>query len=104
MLVELHLPASFWSEALFTFLYVGNRSPTSSLPSKHTPYELWFGKKPDLSHLKVFGCRAYVHVQKDKRGGKLGWHMMPCIFIGYPDDFKGWRFWDPAARKVIVSE
>ena len=102
MLVESHLPASFWGEALSTFLYVRNRSPTSSLPSKHTPYELWFGKKPSISHLRVFGCRAYVHVQKDQRKS-LQAHSIRCIFLGYPEEYKGWKCYDPVCKKVLMS-
>ena len=102
MLVESHLPASFWGEALSTFLHVRNRSPTSSLPSKHTPYELWFGKKPSISHLRVFGCRAYVHIQKDQRKS-LQPHSVKCIFLGYPTEYKGWKCYDPATKKVLIS-
>ena len=65
MLSEAKLPPSFWGEALSTFVYVRNRLPTASLPSNKTPYEVAFGKKPSLQHLRVFGCRAYVMIQKD---------------------------------------
>ena len=67
MLSEAKLPPSFWGEALSTFVYVRNRLPTASLPSNKTPYEVAFGKKPSLQHLRVFGCRAYVMIQKDQR-------------------------------------
>ena len=102
MLVEAKLPASFWGEALFTFLYVRNRSPTSSLPSNVTPYELWHKKKPSISHLRVFGCRAYVHIQKDQRKS-LQSHSVKCIFLGYPDEYKGWKCYDPVTKRVLVS-
>lgn len=102
MLVESHLPASFWGEALATFLYVRNRSPTSSLPSTATPYELWHSKKPSISHLRVFGCRAYVHVQKDQRKS-LQPHSLKCIFLGYPEGYKGWKCYDPLSKKVVIS-
>ena len=68
-----------------------------------TPYELWHGAKPDVSHLRVWGCTAYVHVQKDKRG-QLGSHYEKCVFIGYPDGYKGWKFYNPTSRRVIISE
>ena len=68
-----------------------------------TPFELWYGRKPDLSHLRVWGCRAYVQVQRDKRS-KLDSHMVPCVFIGYPSDYKGWRFYDPASCRVLICK
>ena len=53
MLSEASLPPSFWGECLSSFLHVWNRSPTSAVP-KATPHELWFGKKPDVSHFRVW--------------------------------------------------
>jgi len=105
-LAESGLPQSFWLEALASFIHVWNRLPSSSTALKSTattPYELWYKKKPDLSHLRVWGCRAYVHVQKDKRK-KLDWHMTPCIFIGFPSNYQGWKCWDPASKKTVISE
>ena len=65
---------------------------------------MWEGSKPDLSHLRVWGCTAYVHVQKDKRSSSLGSHMEKCVFIGYPTGYKGWKFYNPTTKKVIISE
>ena len=102
MLSEAKLPPSFWGEALSTFVYVRNRLPTASLPSNKTPYEVAFGKKPSLQHLRVFGCRAYVMIQKDQRKS-LQPHSMACIFLGYSEEIKGWRCYDPVSKKIIVS-
>ena len=82
MLNESHLPGSFWWDALAAFVHVHNRSPTSSLQNA-TPYSLWHDSKPDVSHLRVFGCTAYVHIKKDKRK-QLQSHTQKCVFIGYP--------------------
>jgi hypothetical protein len=49
-----------------TTCYLVNRSPSSTLDDK-TPHEVWFGKKPSLQHLRLFGCDAYVHVPKENR-------------------------------------
>ena len=54
------LPLSFWGYALETAAFTLNRAPSKSVET--TPYELWFGKKPKLSFLKVWGCDAYVKV------------------------------------------
>jgi hypothetical protein len=69
-------------------VHVDNRCPTSALDGNITPYEVWHGRKPDVSHLRVWGCLAYVHVQKNKRKA-LQSHMEKCIFIGYPPGYKG---------------
>ena len=87
-------------------MHIWKRLPSSSTRGrglKATPYELWYGSKPDLAHLRVWGCRAYAHVQRDVRN-KLQWHMVKCVFIGYPDGYKGWKLWDPVAKKVIICE
>ena len=52
------LPLSFWGYALETAAFTLNRVPSKSVET--TSYELWFGKKPKLSFLKVWGCDAYV--------------------------------------------
>eukprot|EP00253_Pinus_taeda_P018968 PITA_18968 len=70
----------FWAEAVETTYYLVNRSPSSMLEDK-TPEKVWTGKKPSLSHLRVFGCDAYVHVPMEKRT-KLDSKSEKCIFIG----------------------
>ena len=52
------LQLSFWGYALETNAFTLNRAPSESVET--TPYELWFGEKPKLSFLKVWGCDAYV--------------------------------------------
>ena len=52
------LPLSFWGYALETAAFTLNRAPSKSVET--TPCELWFGKKPKLSFLKVWGCDAYM--------------------------------------------
>ena len=69
MLAESGLPQTFWGEAVLSLVHVLNRSFTSACPDV-TPYELWYGRKSDVSLLRVWGCTAYVHVQKDKHKGE----------------------------------
>ena len=52
------LPLSFWGYALETTAFTLNWAPSKSIET--TPYELWFGNKPKLSFLKVWGCDVYV--------------------------------------------
>ena len=63
MLSGVELGQELWVVAVETTCYLVNRSPSLALEDK-TPQEVWTGKKPSLSHLRVFGCDAYVHVQR----------------------------------------
>eukprot|EP00253_Pinus_taeda_P030340 PITA_30340 len=101
MLNGARLGQEFWEEAVDTACYLVNMSPSSALEDK-TPQEVWTGKKPSLSHLRVFGCDAYVHVPKEKRT-KLDSKSEKCIYIGYKDGLKGYKIWNPVTRKVVYS-
>ena len=79
MLDESGLAKAFWGEALGALVHVWNRCPIDAVKNA-TPYQLWNGTKPDVSHLQVWGCTAYVHIQKDKRAG-LGSHMEKLLVI-----------------------
>eukprot|EP00253_Pinus_taeda_P028705 PITA_28705 len=74
------LGQEFCAEVVDTACYLVNRSPSSTLED-NTPQEVWIGKKPSLSHLRVFGCDSYVHVPKEKQT-KLDSKYEKCIFIG----------------------
>ena len=87
MLSNVKLPHTFWAEALSTADYLQNRSPTKAVCGK-TPYEAWTGGKPTVSHLCVFGCKAYVHIPKDERG-KLDCKAKCCVLVGYGEETKG---------------
>ena len=66
VLIDAKLPHAFWAEALFTAVYLRNRSPTKVLEDM-TPFEAWMKQKPCVEHLHVFGCDAHAHVAKDER-------------------------------------
>ena len=102
MLAEARLPPSFWGECLLAQLHIWNRLPTSTL-SNMTPWEAWFKQKPDIGHLRIWGCLAYVFIQRDQRKS-LQTHMVKCIFVGYPKGYKGWKFYNPVTKKFIISE
>ena len=91
------LPLSFWGYTLETATFTLNRAPSKSVET--TPYELWFGKKPKLSFLKVWGCDAYV---KKLQPEKLEPKSEKCVFIGYPKETIGYTFYlDPKARSLL---
>eukprot|EP00253_Pinus_taeda_P001686 PITA_01686 len=89
MLQHRSVPNKFWAEAVFTAVYLLNRSPTQAVKGK-TPEEVWSSRKPKISHLKVFGSVAYVwiptakHSKLDSKSQKL---MMTGVLLplGPPD-------------------
>nr|KAJ0214741.1 hypothetical protein LSAT_V11C400214000 [Lactuca sativa] len=84
------LSEGFWGEAMLTACYILNRTPNKR--SKNTPYELLFKKVPNLSYLKVWGCRAAVTLIEPKRK-TLGERGIDCIFIGYAEHSKAYRLY-----------
>ena len=93
------LPLSFWGYALKIAAFMFNRAPSKSIET--TPYELWFGKKPKLSFLKVCGCDTYVkRLQPDKLEPKSE----KCVFIGYPKETIGYTFCHRSEGKIFVAK
>ncbi|WVZ70672.1 LOW QUALITY PROTEIN: hypothetical protein U9M48_019315 [Paspalum notatum var. saurae] len=94
------MPAVFRGEAVATVVYILNRSPTKALNGK-TPYEAWHGRKPAVSHLRVFGCLAFVkelgHI------GKLDDRSTPGVFIGYAEGSKAYRILNLGTRRVRTA-
>jgi hypothetical protein len=93
------LSLSFWGYALETAAFTLNRAPSKSVET--TPYELWFGAKPKLSFLKVWGCEAYV---KRLMPDKLEPKAEKCVFIGYPKETIGYTFYHRSEGKVCVAK
>ena len=67
MITHAGLPTNYWAEAVATVAYLRNRTTTSALKENKTPYEKWYERKPDVSHLKVFNCVAYAHIPDSER-------------------------------------
>jgi len=67
-----------------------------------TPEEKFTGKNPDVSHLRMFGCIAYVHVPDEKRS-KIDPKAEKCILIGYSLEQKGYKCFNASTRKLQVS-
>ena len=95
------LPLTLWAEAVNCCVYAFNRSISSAHPSG-TPFEAWYGYKPDVSNLRTFGSEFNVLVPKNLRR-KLDAKGRLCLFIGNSDTQKGDRYWDPVTGKINVS-
>ena len=101
MLHDQDLSMHLWVEAAQTTVYVQNRTPHRVLKNK-TLEEVFSGKKPEVSHLRIFGCPLYIHIPKEKRtklspSGKKG------IFVGYSESSKAYRIYFPGYKKIDIS-
>ena len=81
-----------------TVLDVGNVITTAT---GVTPYERWYGKKPDISNFRVFGCTAYAHVPDSSRQ-KFDQKAVKMRFVGYSLTQKGYRLYDESKRKIFI--
>ena len=99
MLNENHLPKCFWTDAISTTCYVLNRVILRPI-SKLTPYEIYKGTKPNISHLKVFGCKCFVLNKGKESGGKFDARGDEGLFLGYSSTRKEYRVFNKNSLKI----
>lgn len=99
MIFGAKLNKELWGEAVLTAAYLINMSPTKALLETETPYELWHNRKPNIGHLRIFGCTAYV-LNKNPRS-KLDEKSYKGILVGY--NYNGYKILDIERNKVIVA-
>jgi transposase InsO family protein len=101
MLDDADLPDSFWLEAALYAAHIHNVTPTRALDDM-TPEECWSGTKPDVSRLRVFGARAFVHVPKKHRT-KLSARSLICQFVGFAPNRRAYRLYHRTSRRFLES-
>jgi hypothetical protein len=99
MLHDHDLPKFLWEEACNTVVYLQNRSPHRVL-GNITLEEAFTGKKPNISHLRIFGCTVYCHIPAEKRT-KLDPTTEKGILVGYSETSKAYRVYIPSSRKTV---
>lgn len=100
MLLDANMEKRYWGEAIAAAAYVQNRLPSRSV--EKTPFELWNGEKPDLGHLRVFGCDAFVYIPDAKRR-KMQSRAEKLTFVGYACGSKAYRFLDKGTNRITIS-
>ena len=95
-----NLPKRLWAELVNTAAYIINRTGVSAVEGK-SPFELWFGKKPSIKHLKVIGTTCYAYIPEQKRK-KLDKKALKCILIGYNGD-DSYRLWHQESGDTKIS-
>ncbi|CAL9004198.1 unnamed protein product, partial [Prunus brigantina] len=101
MLNSKNLAKHFWAEAVNTACYISNRVFVRS-GTKQTPYEIWKGKKPNVSYFKVFGSTCYV-LRDREHLAKFDSKCDKGIFLGYSTSSRAYRVYNCRSRTIIES-
>ncbi|KAJ9690830.1 hypothetical protein PVL29_013135 [Vitis rotundifolia] len=89
-----NVPKSYWGEVVLTATYMINRIPSQSF---YPHFKTSNGLTP-----RVFGCTAFFHVHSQHRD-KLDSRVIKCVFLGYSSTQKGYKCYNPSARKFYIS-
>ncbi|KAJ9538691.1 hypothetical protein OSB04_031424 [Centaurea solstitialis] len=95
------IPLAYWSECVRTAIFLINRIPSKLLNNK-TPYELMYGKIPDYSTIRVFGCLSFASTLPSSRH-KFSPRAVPCVLIGFPSHMKAYKLFDLQSKRCFYS-
>lgn len=107
MLEESKLPKNLWAKAANYHIWICNWVPTRAITEPKTPFKMATGRKPNLSSIHLWGCRAWV---KWLGVGKLKPRADECQFVGMDHESKGYRVylagksWVSIERDVYFNE
>ena len=101
LLFQSNVPLQYWSDCILTATHLINRIPSPILDNK-SPYELLLKKLPDYTLLKNFGSLCYASTYVQDRH-KFSPRAKPCVFLGYPSGYKGYKVLDLESHSVFIS-
>jgi hypothetical protein len=100
MLYGKKVPLKLWGEKVMCSTHIQNKK----IPRTNdvTPFDLWTGSRPDVSYFRIFGSPEFVHILDETRR-KLDTKAVECLLVGYCENSKPFRMWNPFTRKIINS-
>ncbi|UYV78459.1 hypothetical protein LAZ67_16001473 [Cordylochernes scorpioides] len=99
-IIQANLPDPLWAELVHTSTYIRNRCPRTN--EIRTPYEIFTGRKPTVSHLRIIGCKCFA-VDNRPRRGKFAPRSEEYRLVGYSPESKTYRLWKPGTGMIIKS-
>lgn len=101
LLIQSGLPTKYWGEAINTANYLRNRCPSRN-HDNNTPYELWYGRQPNLEHLRVFGSKTFI-LRKGPGRQKLDERSIEGKFVGYSSTARAYKIRNNSTGKIEVT-
>jgi len=103
VLKEKALPMALWSLTVTHTVWIKNHVFTHSLEPSNSPFHVYFGKKPNLSSVHLFGCKAYLHVPKINQS-KLSEHSIECVHVRFTLDKSAYMLYNREQRHLFESQ
>jgi transposase InsO family protein len=100
MRLSCNAPLQMWDEFILTASYLSTLT-ASTAANGRTPYELWFGSRPSISHLREIGSRAYVLISA--ANPKIAARSVECVLVGYASNSKAYRCWHRESGRLVDS-
>jgi hypothetical protein len=91
-------PLNMWDEFILTASYLTTMTASHALNGR-TPFELWFGNKPSLTHLREIGCRCFLLISGNNP--KIAARSVEYVLIGYATSAKAYRCWDRHSGRIM---
>src|SRR5271155_3942378 len=102
MIIANQLPAFLWEHATAHAVYLRNRAFTRSL-GNITPYQSWFKKRPNISHLREFGAPVWILLQGQKEPPKMQSKSHRRLYVGFDDGSNSVLYYNAETRKILKS-
>jgi hypothetical protein len=102
LMIASSIPPHFWAKVVFTATYLISIHPFLILQGG-IPFDSLCGKMPGYFSLYLFGCVCYV-LLTPREHTKLAAQSIECVFLVYSIEYKGYRCWDPIARRLRISQ
>lgn len=101
LLFQSNVPLEYWSDCVMTAVFLINCMPSPLIDNK-SPFEKLLSTVPDYSLLRNFGCLCFASTHAKDRT-KFSPRAVPCVFLGYPSGYKGYKVLDLESHVVQIS-